>query len=124
MSYELTRDQVRRFRLLYGRRSNRELAQYFCVAVSEIEDWAGRLGLAKNKQVFPGTKMPRWTKTEIEQLREVFPNKSNLQIARFLGRSVKSIATKAHHLGLVKSEAHRAEMGRFNVAQRDDRLED
>ena len=65
--------------------------------------------------------MPRWTDPELQVLRQLYPGESNLQIAQQLGRSVKSVVSKAHNLGLKKDKARLEEMGRQNVRLRYDR---
>lgn len=66
----------------------------------------------------PSTRMPRWRAEELDVLREDYPNQSNVDLARRLGRSVKSVVSKAHHLGLSKSSDRLREMGRENVSAR------
>ncbi len=61
------------------------------------------------------TKMPRWSDAEIERLKELYTTSSNLEIAQALDRSVKSVVSKAHNLGLKKSPNRLQEMGRQNV---------
>jgi len=69
----------------------------------------------------PGTRMPRWRMEELEFLQEVYATLPNLEIARRLGRSVKSVVSKAHQLSLEKSADRLREMGRENVSARYDR---
>ena len=45
---------------------------------------------------------------------------SNLELARTLGRSVKSVVSKAHNLGLKKDRERLRQMGRENVRLRYD----
>ena len=54
----------------------------------------------------------------LPKLRELYPDNDNLDIARRLGRSVASVANKANQLGLHKSAALLARIGRKNVAVR------
>ena len=61
------------------------------------------------------TKMPRWSDEEVVKLREMYGTGSNLEIAQALSRSVKSVVSKAHNLGLKKSSDRLQEMGRQNV---------
>ena len=67
------------------------------------------------------TRMPRWTGAELEVLHDLYPRQSNLEIAKKLNRSVKSVVSKAHHLGLKKDPARLKEMGQENVRLRYDR---
>jgi DNA-binding NarL/FixJ family response regulator len=62
--------------------------------------------------------MPRWNASELEVLRALYPTRSNLEIALELQRSVKSVVSKAHHLGLKKEIERLREMGRENVRLR------
>ena len=64
------------------------------------------------------TKMPRWTQEELDLLKREYATQSNLEIAQRLGRSVKSVVSKAHHLGLKKSTERLRDMGRENVSLR------
>ena len=66
-------------------------------------------------------RMPRWEANEVRLLRKLYPAQSNLDIARELGRSVKSIVAKASELGLKKTRKRLRQMGRENVAIRHSR---
>jgi len=63
-------------------------------------------------------KMPRWSAAEVERLRELYPTLENLEVARQLGRTVTSVANKAHQLDLKKSTVLLAQIGRANVSLR------
>lgn len=107
----------------YGTRSNGDLAVILGRPETEIEAKAHELCLAKDKAFAhrfdaARTRMPRWNDAEIERLRQLYPESPNLDIARELRRSVKSIVSKAHDLGLRKNEDRLREMGRENVRQR------
>jgi hypothetical protein len=117
----LSQDQIKQFRLLYSRRTNRELALYFKCTPSEIEDLAHRLALGKCKHTFKGLAMRRWTKEESDRLTELYPDMSNLDIARRLGRSEKAVVSRACKLGLQKSMDRRIAMGFENLGMRKDR---
>ncbi len=54
----------------------------------------------------------------MEILKDSYASQSNFEIARRLGRSVKSVNSKAHHLGLEKASERLREMGRQNVSVR------
>lgn len=84
----------------------------------DVEREAKRYALSKNKRLFEGQAMPRWTPEELETLRALYPTTSNLVIARQLGRSMKSVVSKASGLGLRKDETRLVEMGRENVLHR------
>ncbi len=60
-------------------------------------------------------RMPRWTPEEVEHLRALFADRANLDIAKELGRSVKSVVAKANELGLKKTASRLRAMGRENV---------
>ncbi len=62
--------------------------------------------------------MPRWTPSEIQRLRLLYPNMDNLTVARLLGRSVASVANKANQLRLSKALGLRRRIGRRNVTAR------
>lgn len=121
MPYQLTPEKIQKFKLLYGRRSNRELAMHFGVSIAHIEEMAMRLALGKDKVTFKGNKMPRWNAEQIARLVEMYPTNANLDIARALGRTVKAVVSKAHHLKLKKSDERLTQMGQQNVALRADR---
>lgn len=113
------------FKRLYGTRTNEDLAIIFGRGLAEIESCAGRLCLSKDKAFLrrqtggkATTRMPRWQPSELEQLRRLYPQSSNLEIAKLLNRSVKSIVSKAHNLGLKKDPSRLKEMGRQNVGLR------
>lgn len=118
MSYLLNDEQIKQLRLLYSRRTDKELAMHFGVAVSYIEDLARRLCLGKDKLSFRGRGMPRWGAREMEVLRELYGTTPNIEIARRLGRTVKAIDSKAHHMGLRKELDRLIGMGRENVEKR------
>lgn len=119
-----TRDEVNEFRRLYGTRSDEDLGLIFGRPVDVVKRLAQRFCLAKDKayvKKFAGrgaTRMPRWSDQELDILRRLYPNTPNLEIARRLNRSVKSVVSKAHHLDLKKDVERLREMGRENVALR------
>ena len=63
-------------------------------------------------------KMPRWTAAEIQLLRQIYPGRENLDVARVLKRTVASVANKANQLGLKKTFEVLAKIGRTNVSAR------
>ncbi|MEZ5979443.1 MAG: hypothetical protein R3F34_14660 [Planctomycetota bacterium] len=117
-------DEVQHLRRIYGRRTDEDLARIFGRSVDSIRRQAGKFALAKDKAfvrriVGPAaTRMPRWTEEDLEKLRELYASTPNLEIAKALSRSVKSVVSKAHHLGLKKDEDRLREMGRENVKRR------
>lgn len=124
-------DEVVAFKRLYGTRTDEDLALIFGRTVQSITGTATELCLSKDKAFLKRhadkpkpVRMPRWTKEELGQLRELYPEVSNLDIAKKLGRSVKSVVSKAHNLGLKKDKARLQQMGRQNVRLRYKRYDD
>ena len=119
-----TQEETAEFKRLYGTRTDKNLALIFGRSEAQVKAYASELCLAKDKAFLrklsdrPPTRMPRWTPEEIERLRETYPIRSNLEIAQELNRSVKSVVSKAHILGLKKDRARLQEMGRENVSLR------
>ena len=117
-------DEIQRLRRVYGQRTDEDLVVILGRSVESIRRQAARYALAKDKAFVrrlkgaSSTRMPRWTEEELDQLRELYPAESNLEIARRLSRTVKSVVSKAHHLGLKKDEERLREMGRQNVSRR------
>ncbi len=109
---------------LYGTRTTQDLLLILGRPESDIEAKAAEVCLAKDKGFQrrrgegSGVKMPRWTSDHVEHLRKLYPDRPNLEIAKVLGRSVKSVVSKAHDLGLKKSEVRLRDMGRENVEVR------
>jgi hypothetical protein len=64
------------------------------------------------------TRMPRWDTQAIGVLVEFYPKTANLDLAQKLNRSVKSVVSKAHNLGLKKEVDRLRQMGRENVSMR------
>jgi len=118
------REEIARFKRIYGARSDSDLAKIFSKSVESIQQLAKRYRLAKDKAFLKKTKgegatrMPRWSAEELDLLRKLYANTSNLEIADRLDRSVKSIVSKAHHIGLKKDLSRLREMGRENVSLR------
>jgi hypothetical protein len=120
-----TREELSDLKRLYGTRTDEDLSRIFGRSLEAIREQASRLSLAKDKAFLRrlngsegAVRMPRWTDEELELLRELYPDQPNLDIARRLDRSVKSIVSKAHNLGLKKSANRLREMGRENVSLR------
>ncbi len=108
-------DDLVELRRRYGSTSDADLALHFGREAEDVVAQAAELGLAKNKAAFPGLrKMPRWTKEEIATLRWIYPDTSNLEISRQLGRSVKSVMSKAKSIGLKKDSEHIQLVGLVN----------
>jgi len=119
-----SQDEVSSFKRLYGGRTDEDLAIVFGRSVDTVRRLAERLRLAKDKAFLrklagaPATRMPRWSRHEIERLKQLYPVLPNLEIAKKLERSVKSVVSKAHYLKLKKEPERLREMGRENVGLR------
>jgi len=119
-----TREEVAELKRIYGTRTTSDLERIFGRGGEEIERIAGDLALAKDKAFVrklsgeSSTRMPRWTAEELEILKRDYASRANLDIARELDRSVKSVVSKAHNLGLKKSSERLRAMGRENVSLR------
>lgn len=117
-----------RFKRLYGTRTDEDLAIVFGRKLEVIKAHAAELCLSKDKAFMrratggvEKTTMPRWSQDELIKLKDLYPRTSNLEIAQVLGRSVKSVVSKAHNLGLKKDKARLQQMGRQNVRLRYER---
>ena len=124
----LSADEIVSFKRLYGTRSDEDLALVFGRELALVQETAKKLCLSKDKVFLRRasggahkTRMPRWTSDELKQLAEMYPSWSNLDIAQALGRSVKSVVSKAHNLGLKKDKGRLQQMGRQNVRMRYER---
>ena len=119
-----TREELVEFKRIYGTRTDDDLARIFGRPVESIRRLADEHALAKDKAFVrkltgeASTRMPRWREEELDLLRRDYPVKSNLELARSLNRSVKSVVSKAHHMGLKKSTERLRTMGRENVSLR------
>lgn len=124
-----SQDEVVAFKRLYGTRTEADLAVVFGRTEESVQRLAVKLCLAKDKAFVrklrgtASTKMPRWSDAEIGRLKEMYGMNSNLEIALDLNRSVKSVVSKAHNLGLKKTSGRLQEMGRQNVNLRYKRSE-
>jgi hypothetical protein len=110
---------------LYGSRRDEDLAIALARPEVSIRAKAEELCLRKDKAFLRRmaesghrTSMPRWTKEDLAALRALYPDRGNVEIAKILGRSVKSVVSKAHGLGLRKSDVRLREMGKANIALR------
>lgn len=117
----LSPDKLREFKRLYGTTKDARLADDFGLSMSQVKRLAIQLALGKDKRVFPIEKMPRWTHEQVTLLTELYPMTPNEEIARQLGRTVKSVVAKAHNLKLRKDPERLRQMGQQNVKLRRDR---
>ncbi|MCB9916094.1 MAG: hypothetical protein H6828_13280 [Planctomycetes bacterium] len=121
---EWSQQEIAELKRLYGTRVDDDIARIFGRKTEDVSAKAAELCLAKDKAFVrklagaAATPMPRWTADEIKLLEELYPAHSNLDIAKQLERSVKSVVSKAHNLGLKKDRDRLAEMGRQNVSLR------
>lgn len=111
------------FKAVYGSRFDQTIAKMFDITLEHVERLAIRECLRKGKAFLrscgaPPTKMPRWSADEEARLKDLYPTISNHEIAQTLRRSTKSIVSKAHALGLKKSDERLRQMGRVNVSKR------
>ena len=119
-----TAEEIAEFKRLYGTRTDDDLAIIFGRTLEAVKRLGARYCLAKDKAFVrkltgsSATRMPRWAASEIERLKELYPTTANLDIAAKLNRSVKSVVSKAHNLGLKKEADRLREMGRENVSMR------
>ncbi|MCP3919559.1 MAG: hypothetical protein GY711_28830 [bacterium] len=123
-------EEINDFKRLYGTRTDEDLALIFGRKLEDVRGKAETLCIAKDKAFLRkksggrrSTKMPRWQEDELTILKELYPTHSNLEIAKQLSRSVKSVVSKAHNLGLKKDPSRLREMGRQNVSLRYGRQE-
>jgi len=116
-------DLMRELKRRYGSTPDDVLAEELGVRIETVQRHAFELGLRKDKRSFPGlTTMPRWTDEQLAVLDAAYPTVPNVEIARRLKRSVRSVISKASKLGLRKSPERLHEMGRKNVLLRRDRM--
>jgi hypothetical protein len=119
-----SRAEVAEFKRLYGTRRDEDLAIVFSRPVQSVRKLAQECALSKDKAFLrkvhgeSATRMPRWAESELQLLREKYAQSSNLELAVELKRSVKSVVSKAHNLGLKKDRERLREMGRENVRLR------
>lgn len=117
-------EDIQRLKRHYGTRKDEDLVVILGRPVEEIIAKASEYRLAKDKSSWrrigdgKRVRMPRWTPEEVSRLRELYPDTANLEIARELGRTLKSVVSKAHDLGLKKSADRLRDMGRENVEKR------
>ena len=64
--------------------------------------------MAKNKK----SRLKDWSKSEITQLRKLFPNNSTAKVAARLKRTVSSVTHKANKLKLKKTKKYLKSIGR------------
>lgn len=117
----MTKEQLQEFKRRYGTSTDEGLARRFGIPVSEVRRLAAMFSLGKDKRRFAVGSMPRWRPEEVTTLARLYPDLDNQTIAQQMGKTIKSILSKAHKLGLKKSVARLEKMGQSNVSQRKDR---
>lgn len=120
-------NEINLLKQIYGTRTNKDLEIILSRSESSIQRKARILCLSKDKVFLKRSKgkpfrMPRWTQEEVDQLRKLFSELPNLDLAKKMNRSIKSVVSKAHDLGLKKKKSRLRTMGRENVALRRDRM--
>lgn len=120
-----TQEELADLKRLHGTRTDKDIARVFQRPEASVSAKATELCLAKDKAFVrklagekSTTRMPRWSPDEIVKLKAMYSESSNLDIALALDRSVKSVVSKAHNLGLKKDPQRLIEMGRQNVSLR------
>jgi len=112
-----TDDEIKTLRQLYGSMHSSRLAIKLGIARTTLEIKARELALGKNKARFKGKiKMPRWTPEELEMLEELYPTLPSVMVARELGRSVRSVNSKASLMGLSKTVERLTDAGAESAA--------
>ncbi len=119
-------NEIQHLKQIYGNRSDEDLQTILGRSIGSIQRQAQLLRLSKDKGFLYRTRqtssvMRRWSREQIQLLKDLYPNRPNLEIAKALGKSVKSVVSKAHDLELKKEVKRLREMGRENVALRRDR---
>lgn len=115
-----------RLKELYATRGDDALEIAMQRSRADVAAMARELCLAKDKRFAAAvprpragrTAMPRWSAAEVERLVALYPGADNLEVARLLGRTVTSVANKAHQMGLKKLPELLAHIGRSNVTWR------
>ncbi len=113
-------DELSLLKRLHGTRTTRQLVLVLGRSPLDVERKARELCLGKDKAAPTSgpTRMPRWNAESLARLRELYPTRDNLEIARLLNRTVSSVTNKASQLGLTKGRAALQRMGRRNVRRR------
>ncbi|MAB79641.1 MAG: hypothetical protein CMJ89_09860 [Planctomycetes bacterium] len=124
MPREWTWEEIRTLKRIYGSHSLGTLSLVFGRSEEDVRSMAGKHALGRNKASLRKLNgqgrigMPRWTATELTVIKKEYPLRSNLEIARKLKRSIGSVVSKGHRLGLKKDPSRLKSMGRENVSHR------
>lgn len=121
-----TIDEVRDLRTLYQWTSDRVLAAKYRTVVAEVRRQAAALALAKDPRFVAGKTRAReafrWSREELDRLRDLYPDHSNLEIARLVGRSEQAVKRMGRRLGLRKHGARLKVAGLRAVSMRRTRV--
>lgn len=113
---EWSPEDLKTLRAIYSVTKDEAVAKKLGRTVAQIEAAAKLYALRKDKRAFPGeTTMPRWSPEDIAELKAIYATTPSVEIARRMGRSLKSVNGKALKLGLSKSGPHIQKMGRKNA---------
>ena len=99
---EWTKTESKLLKSIYPSHPDAELAKLFQTTPEDLQAHATYLALSKNKALFKGQRMPRWTQEETTYLLEQYHLQPSVSIARRLGRSHASVVSKANSLKLKK----------------------
>jgi len=83
--------------------TDEQLAEAMEVPIESVQRWAYRMDLHRPGDPRPPKNNKRWTRTEIELLKDWWPDHESKKVANWLGRSYQSVKVKAVRLGLKKS---------------------
>jgi hypothetical protein len=111
-------DQIQYLKRNYGHTDNADLAKVLRLSEDDVVKLANMLNLGKDKKSFKPLDMPRWTPEEKQTLVLMYPDHSNEEIARAVGRTTKAVIAKANYMGLKKTKARLQKMGIENLSKR------
>jgi len=114
-----TPEIVQQFRRDYPNHTDDELCKMYETNHLKVQQLQVDYCLGKNKRTLPGVvTMPRWTDDQLKTLKEMYTDNDNIIIAKKLGKTVKSVVSKAFFLGLKKSKTQLTKIAKKNVACR------
>lgn len=111
-----------------GYKADEFTVKRFIAEMTHIDTYEKERKIPKSKNVIEGNKSKfrrlkenlienefykgTWTKSELDLLKELFPNNSTSSIAKKLGRPNDAVKKKASRMGLLKSEQYMKSLGR------------
>jgi DNA-binding CsgD family transcriptional regulator len=104
-----TAEDIARLRELYPDHNNKEIAQMLGFTAFAVDSKAHNMGLYKSREHLKKIGRGVWTAEQDAQLRELYPDHTNEEIAQMLGFSVITVKNKAFIMGLHKSDVWSAE---------------